>query len=48
MGRFNENWDIEYLGRHDFQVKIRGFRVELQEIEKVLSNHYFIKNCLIL
>jgi amino acid adenylation domain-containing protein len=48
MGRFNENWDIEYLGRHDFQVKIRGFRVELQEIEKVLSNHYFIKNCLII
>lgn len=35
--RWNEQGDIEYLGRIDFQVKLRGFRIELGEIEnKVL------------
>ena len=36
--RWNEQGDIEYLGRIDFQVKLRGFRIELGEIEnKVLQ-----------
>jgi D-alanine--poly(phosphoribitol) ligase subunit 1 len=30
---FDDNGDIEYLGRIDFQIKIQGFRVELSEIE---------------
>lgn len=35
--RWNEQGDLEYLGRIDFQVKLRGFRIELGEIEnKVL------------
>ena len=35
--RYNEQGDLEYLGRIDFQVKLRGFRIELGEIEnKVL------------
>ena len=33
LGRYNENGDVEYLGRLDFQVKLRGFRIELGEIE---------------
>ena len=36
--RYNENGDLEYMGRIDFQVKLRGFRIELGEIEsKVLQ-----------
>lgn len=31
--RFNEQGDLEYMGRIDFQVKLRGFRIELGEIE---------------
>lgn len=31
--RWNENYEIEYVGRVDTQVKIRGFRIELSEIE---------------
>ena len=34
--RFNEDGNLEFLGRIDSQVKIRGFRVELSEIEAVL------------
>lgn len=31
--RYNEQGDLEYMGRIDFQVKLRGFRIELGEIE---------------
>ncbi len=34
--RYNEQGDIEYLGRADRQVKIRGFRIELDEVEIAL------------
>ena len=33
LGRYNEDGDVEYMGRLDFQVKLRGFRIELGEIE---------------
>ena len=33
LGRYNDDEDVEYLGRLDFQVKLRGFRIELGEIE---------------
>lgn len=33
LGRYNEDGQIEYMGRIDHQVKLRGFRVELGEIE---------------
>ena len=36
--RWNEDGDLEYMGRIDFQVNLRGFRIELGEIEsKVLQ-----------
>ncbi len=38
LARFDENGEIEFLGRIDSQVKIRGFRVELSEIESVINS----------
>ncbi|WP_370937945.1 non-ribosomal peptide synthase/polyketide synthase [Amycolatopsis sp. cg13] len=35
--RWNDEGELEFLGRADDQVKIRGFRVELGEIETVLA-----------
>ena len=36
--RWNEDGQIEYLGRIDTQVKLRGFRIELGEIESKVLN----------
>ena len=36
--RWNEEGQIEYLGRIDTQVKLRGFRIELGEIENKALN----------
>lgn len=37
--RWNDNGELEFIGRTDRQVKIRGFRVELGEVEFRLSQH---------
>ncbi|MEV0101358.1 amino acid adenylation domain-containing protein, partial [Nocardia sp. NPDC050789] len=37
--RWNDDGELEYLGRTDFQVKLRGLRIELGEIEAVLAEH---------
>ncbi|MDN3028479.1 non-ribosomal peptide synthetase [Streptomyces sp. S.PB5] len=37
--RWNQDGQVEYIGRSDFQVKIRGFRIELGEIEQTLTAH---------
>ncbi|WP_180697602.1 amino acid adenylation domain-containing protein [Vibrio parahaemolyticus] len=36
-GYWNEDGDIQFVGRRDEQIKIRGYRVELGEIEVALS-----------
>ncbi len=39
LARYDENGNVEFLGRLDFQVKVRGYRIELGEIETALSRH---------
>lgn len=43
LGRWNDEGEIEFLGRNDNQVKIRGYRIELEEVENVLTEHPNIK-----
>lgn len=38
FGRWNENGEIDYLGRNDEQVKIRGYRIETGEIVHALHS----------
>ncbi|MFZ2537518.1 MAG: non-ribosomal peptide synthetase [Oscillospiraceae bacterium] len=37
--KYNEDGELEYIGRADFQVKIRGYRIELEEIEALAQKH---------
>ncbi|WP_075342512.1 non-ribosomal peptide synthetase [Tenacibaculum agarivorans] len=48
LARWNNNGDLEFLGRIDNQVKIRGFRIELGEIETQLNQHEFIEQAVVL
>jgi amino acid adenylation domain-containing protein/FkbM family methyltransferase len=48
IGRFQEDGNVEYVGRIDHQVKLRGFRVELGEIESALEEHPRVKECVVL
>ena len=45
--RWLADGNLEYIGRNDFQVKIRGHRIELSEIERALSTHPDIKQCVV-
>ena len=37
--KYNEDGQIEYMGRIDSQVKLRGFRIELGEIETLIGKY---------
>jgi len=43
--RRRSSGEIEFIGRHDGQIKLRGFRIELEEIERSLSEHPQVRGC---
>uniref|UniRef100_UPI000471C6C5 non-ribosomal peptide synthetase n=1 Tax=Paenibacillus massiliensis TaxID=225917 RepID=UPI000471C6C5 len=45
--RWDENGNVEYLGRVDQQVKIRGYRIELDEIKTCLLHHPDVKQTIV-
>ncbi|MBB6499257.1 Pls/PosA family non-ribosomal peptide synthetase [Pedobacter cryoconitis] len=47
LARFNDDGNIEFLGRIDLQVKLRGYRIELSEIESQLLQIDSIKNAVV-
>lgn len=44
LAQWNENGELEYLGRMDTQVKLNGFRIELGEIEAAVTGYPGIKD----
>lgn len=46
--KWNDDGNLEILGRADRQVKVRGFRIELDEIESELSKNNNIKHSYVL
>ena len=48
LARWQDDGNIEYLGRNDFQVKLRGFRIELGEIEARLTEHEAVREAVVM
>lgn len=48
LARYQNDGNIEFLGRVDNQVKINGYRIELREIESVLQSHPLVDDATIL
>ncbi|MBT7408760.1 MAG: amino acid adenylation domain-containing protein, partial [Methylococcales bacterium] len=46
--RYNQNGDLEFIGRIDHQVKIRGLRIELGEIESALTQQENVDDSLVI
>ena len=43
LGQFNNEGDLEFIGRSDNQVKLSGYRIEVGEIERALTTHACIR-----
>nr|WP_277951940.1 non-ribosomal peptide synthase/polyketide synthase [Pseudomonas sp. TH06] len=46
--RYNNDGDLEFLGRNDFQIKLRGLRLEPGEIEARLIEHPAIREAVVM
>jgi amino acid adenylation domain-containing protein len=46
--RWNEDGNLDFVGRRDHLVKVRGHRIELGEIETILSQHPQVKEVAVL
>ena len=44
LGRVRADGKFEFIGRNDNQVNLRGYRIELQEIERTISDCHGIGN----
>lgn len=42
--RWNQNGELEYIGRKDMLVKVRGYRIDLTEIENAIDSFPNIEN----
>lgn len=47
LGRFNENGELEWIGRNDNQIKVRGYRVELGEVELMLAGYPAVRKAVV-
>ena len=45
--RWNEQGELEYVGRVDKQVKLHGFRIEIGEVETVLSQYNGVQQAVV-
>lgn len=48
LAKWNDHYEIEFLGRIDNQIKVRGYRIEIDEIEKNILSHPTISNVVVL
>jgi acyl carrier protein len=47
LARYQNDGQIDFLGRSDHQVKIRGFRIELGEVEGQLRQHAAVREAVV-
>lgn len=48
LAKYNTDGTIHFIGRADQQIKIRGYRVELDDIEKTISNYSTVNRAIVL